>query len=90
MRGGAKRRRVRLLRPGLPARPSYDPRGGSRRAGLGGVAWTTLAHLDPLTHRWGWRGGVRQGAPHVPYYPGPQEGGWGRSEGGELESDRSP
>ncbi len=36
-----------------------------------GVAWSTLACLDPSTPRWG-RGGDGKGALHIPCFPGPQ------------------
>jgi hypothetical protein len=45
-------------------------------------------HWQALTPRplGGGRGGVEQGAPHSPCYPGPMVGGLERSEGGALET----
>ncbi len=70
MRGGAVGGRVQLLWSDPPARPAYDPRGEGGGQGWGGVTWSVLLGLDPLTPQWG-EGGVGPGKPRDPRCPSP-------------------
>jgi hypothetical protein len=59
---------------------------GGRREGGGGVVSPGLHWRAVATQPFGGgRGGVGPGIHPAPYYPGPQAGGWGMGESGELE-----